>query len=125
MEEWKTTLNEFGFWSRCSAFEWEMPVDELVGVLRAISENDRSDLVPVILTVPDRKQVVDFPAALSRQFESFVMTRMRAHTVIRVFQRFRALAMACALLDGRDVVHARDVEKVVAFDPYWSKMVKG
>jgi hypothetical protein len=69
--------------------------------------------------------VVEFPPVLSRQFEDFVIRRMMAHTVIRVFQRFRALAMACALLDGRDIVHARDVEKVVAFDPYWAKMVKG
>lgn len=125
MEEWKSTLNEFGFWSRCSAFEWEMPADELRGVLRRISENDKSDLEPVILRVPDGKVTVEFPAALSRQFEDFVFRRMAQHTIIRVFQRFRALAMACALLDGRDVVHARDVEKVVAFDPYWSIMVKG
>jgi hypothetical protein len=57
------------------------------------------------------------------QFEEFVIKKMMKHTVLRVFQRMRALGMACALLDGRDVVHARDVEKVVAFDPYWARMI--
>jgi hypothetical protein len=123
--DWEKTFLEFGFWSRCAGFEWDMSIDELRGVMRSISQNDRRDLEPIVIKVPDRKMVVDFPEALSQQFEEFVTKRMMAHTVIRVFLRFRALTMACALLDGRDIVHARDVEKVVAFDPYWSKMVKG
>lgn len=123
--EWDKTFHEYGFWSRCSGFDWEMSIDELRGVMRAISNNDRRDLEPLVITVPAKKIHVEFPAPLSEQFEVFVTRRMMAYTVIRVFQRFRALAMACALLDGRDVVHARDVEKVVAYDPYWSKMVKG
>lgn len=122
---WREPLHEFGFWSRCSAFEWEMPYEELRGVMTRISNGDRSDLEPIILTVPPSKLKVDFPAPLSAQFEEFVIKRMMQHTVLRVFQRFRSLAMACALIDGRDVVHARDVEKVVAFDPYWSRMIKG
>lgn len=122
---WKNALNEFGFWSRCAAFEWEMSQDELRGVMTRISLGDKSDLEPIVMVIPRTKIVVDFPAALSSQFEDFVTMRMKAHTVLRVFMRFRALAMACALLDGRDVVHARDVEKVVAFDPYWMRMIKG
>ena len=78
-----------------------------------------------MITPPAKKIFVDIPKPLSDQFQEFVTRRMMQHTVLRVFQRFRALAMASALLDGRDVVHARDVEKVVAFDPYWSKMIKG
>lgn len=123
--EWNKTFLEYGFWSRCAGFEWTMPLDEMRGVMRSISNGDRRDLEPLTIVTPHKKTHVEFPAALSVQFEDFVFKRMMKHTVIRVFQRFRALAMACALLDGRDTVHARDVEKVVAFDPYWSKMVKG
>lgn len=123
--KWRGPLREYGFWSRCSAFEWEMPTEELRGVMRSISEGNKSDLDQVELRVPQRRVHVDFPIPLSTQFENFVIKRMMQHTVLRVFQRFRALGMACALLDGRDIVHARDVEKVVTFDPYWSKMIKG
>lgn len=123
--EWDKTFLEFGFWSRCAGFEWEMPIDEMRGVMRSISTGDRRDLEPIVIKTPDKKMVVDFPSVLSEQFENFVFQAMMKHTPVRVFLRFRALAMACALLDGRDFVHARDVEKVVAFDPYWAKMVKG
>jgi hypothetical protein len=63
---------------------------------------------------------VELPQPLSQQFEKYVLVHMRDHTVLRVFQRLRALAMGCAVLDGRDIVHAVDVEKVVAFGSYWS-----
>jgi hypothetical protein len=122
---WHKELGEFGFWSRCAAFEWEMPGEELRGVMSRISHGNKEDLEPVVIKIPRGKVNVDFPPALSEQFEDYVMERMKAHTVLRTFQRFRALAMACALLDGRTVVHARDVEKVVAFNPYWTRMVKG
>lgn len=121
---WRESLHEYGFWSRCAAFDWDMSQEELRGVMAAISSGDRSDLDPLVLNVPRTKMHVEFPQVLSQQFEEFVVRRMMAHTVLRVFQRFRALAMACALMDGRDVVHARDVEKVVAYDPYWSRMIK-
>lgn len=123
--KWRGPLREYGFWSRCASFEWAMPVDELRGVMRSISNGDKNDLSLVEVKVPAKRMHVDFPVQLSHQFEDFVIKRMMSHTVLRVFQRFRALGMACALLDGRDVVHARDVEKVVAFDGYWQRMIKG
>lgn len=123
--EWHKSLSEFGFWSRCAAFDWEMPHDELAGVMNRISHGDASDLEKILITVPRTKVVVEFPPVLSEQLETFVNQRMKAHTVLRVFMRFRALTMACALLDGRMAVHARDVEKVVAFDGYWVRMIKG
>lgn len=122
---WRDELGEFGFWSRCAAFEWEMPGEEVRGVMSRISRGNKSDLDPVLISIPRGKVTVAFPPALSEQFEEFVFQRMKAHTLLRTFQRFRALAMACALLDGRNYVHARDIEKVVAFNPYWSRMVKG
>lgn len=123
--KWKGALAEYGFWSRCAAFSWEMPLEEMRGVMQSISAQDRSDLAPALVPLPHTPVVVDFPQALSSQFEDFVMTRLTDFTPLRVFQRFRALAMGCALLDGRRVVHARDVEKVAAFESYWVKMIRG
>ncbi len=123
--KWRAPLREYGFWSRCASFEWEMPVSELRDVMRSISRSDRSDLAPIILKAPEKKVTVEFPIALSEQFENFVFQKFKEHTLLRVFMRFRALAMACALLEGRDMVKATDVEKVVAFDPYWTRMVRG
>jgi hypothetical protein len=124
-EKWTHALREYGFWSRCASFEWEMPMSELRGVMRSITQGDKTDLAKIALPVLDRKVKVQFPVALSEQFENFVFKRFKEHTILRVFQRFRTLAMSCALLDGRDVVKACDVEKVVAFDGYWTRMIRG
>lgn len=125
VDRWEHALREYGFWSRCVSFKWSMSLEELSSVMDSISRNDKSDLVKVVITPPDRKIRVDFPVRLSGQFKDFVMHRYREHTVLRVFVRFRALAMACALIDGRDTVRAVDVEKVVSFDAYWSRMIRG
>ena len=121
-KKWRGSLRELGFWSRCAAFHWEMPLEQLREVMRSISRGDQSDLARVSLKVPDKKLPVDFPVRLSEQFENFVFQKFREHTILRVFSRFRTLAMACALLEGRDHVKGYDVEKVVAFDGYWSAM---
>lgn len=120
--KWRAPLREYGFWSRCAAFNWDMPLTEMRAVMRSISIGDKSDLEPIALRVPDAPIEVEFPVLLSEQFEEFVFKKFKEYTVLRVFMRFRALAKACALLDGRDVVKACDVEKVVAFDPYWTRM---
>lgn len=124
-EKWTNALREYGFWSRCASFKWEMPMAELRQVMRSITQGDKSDLAKIRLPVPDRKIPVKFPVSLSEQFEDFVFQRFKEHTLLRVFQRFRVLAMACALLEGRDIVQAIDVEKVVAFDRYWTLMIRG
>lgn len=120
--KWRRDLRELGFWSRAACFEWEMPMDQLQGVMRAISNNDKRDLAPVILKVPEKKIRIDFPVRLSQQFEDYVFQKFREHTILRVFNRFRTLAYASALLDGRESVRAYDIEKVVSFNPYWSRM---
>jgi len=121
-KKWRVNLRELGFWSRVAAFHWEMPMEQLRAVMGSISDGDMTDLSPVILKTPESPIIVDFPRALSRQFEDFVFKRFREHTVLRVFARFRTLAMASALLEDRDVVKARDVEHVVAFHAYWQAM---
>lgn len=121
--KWHKNLRELGFWSRCAAFKWEMPIDELRSVMRSISRGDKSDLAPIVFPSDFRKLAVDFPEQLSEQLEDFVFRSFQKYTILRVFQRFRTLAMACAVLEGRTRVHAYDIEKVVAFLPYWLKMV--
>jgi hypothetical protein len=120
--KWQRGFNELGFWSRCAAFEWEVPFDQMKVILRRITDGDRTDLSRITIKVPSSPVRVHFPAVLSEQFEDYVIARFREHTVVRVFNRFRTLAMACALLEERDAVHAVDVEKVVAFSPYWERM---
>lgn len=120
--KWQRGFVELGFWSRCAAFEWEVPLAEMKVIMRKITDGDKSDLTRVALKTPPKPVTVAFPTALSEQFEDFVIQRYREHAVLRVFNRFRTLAMACALLDGRDSVRAFDVEKVVAFTPYWERM---
>jgi hypothetical protein len=112
-------LRETGFWTRVAAVNWEMPQSELFEVMRSISRGDRSDTSKVIVKLPENPIEVNFPEALSRQFEQYVFQQLREFTVIRLFQRLRAVAMACAILDGRDWVHPVDVEKVVSFGRYW------
>lgn len=112
-------LRETGFWSRVAAVSWEMPQDELAEVMRAISDENRSDLTKVTVTLPDKPIYVSFPSGLSRQFEEYVLKQMREYTILRIFQRLRAVAMACAVLEGRDTVLPVDVEKVVAYGRYW------
>ena len=121
-KKWRSSLRELGFWSRCAAFHWEMPLDQLREVMRSITRGDQNDLTRVSVRVPDKKIAVDFPMKLSEQFEDFVFQKFREHTILRVFARFRTLAMSCALLEGRDCVKGTDIEKVVAFDRYWSAM---
>lgn len=122
--KWENTLAEYGFWSRCAAFEWQMSGDELRKVMRKISDGLLDDLTPVIVNVPDKKVSVKIPVLLSRQVMDYTVS-LRPVTPLRVFSRFRALAMAAALLDGRDVVHARDVETVFAFNHYWQRVKRG
>lgn len=124
MRQKTSLLRETGFLSRVAVFEWEMGTEELYGVMSSIGDGDKSDLIPVLLKPPQTKVVVHIPPILSRQFQDYVHNSMRDHTVLRVFQRFRALAMANAALDGRDIVHARDIEKVVAFQEYWKVMMR-
>ena len=121
----KRLLQQTGFLSRAAVLEWGMSSEEVYAVMESINNGDRSDLRPVTVGVPDKKVRVELPAPLSKQFQEYVWKRFRDHTVLRLFNRFRTLAMACALLDGRDIVHARDVEKVVAFDPYWTGLWRG
>lgn len=117
-------FRETGFLSRVATFPWNVPAKEMYHVMDSISSGDKSDLSKVTVALPQHPVNVDFPQALSEQLKDYTWQRMRDYTILRVFQRFRSLAQGCAILDGRDYVHARDIEKVVAFEQYWSRMVK-
>ena len=115
-------LSEMGFLSRAACFEWDVPSDEERGIMRRISEGDYSDIKPVKLVLPDRKIPVDIPPTLSHRLEEYTIERMQGRA-LRFFNRLRALVQGSALLEGRDVVTTRDVEWILAFDPYWRRLI--
>lgn len=117
-------FRETGFTSRCAVIDWEMSAQEIFDVMGAIGKNDKSDLAPILLPVPHRPVKVDFPEVLAEQVRKYVWDYLRNQTVLRVFARMRALCQSAALLRGADVVHARDVEHIVAYTQYWQRGVK-
>lgn len=118
-------LREVGFLSRVAVFKWRMPDDELQEVMRRIGRGDQSDLAPIHMAMPDKPLHVEMHERLSMVLNQYTWRDFRDHTILRVFNRFRALAMASAALEGRDVVNAWDVERVMAFHPFWKIMERG
>lgn len=118
-------LREVGFLSRVAVFKWRMPDDELQDVMRKISRGDQSDLSPIHMGMPEKPIHIDMHEKLSDVLRQYVWRDFRAHTVLRVFQRFRALSMASAAIDKRDSVKTWDVERVMAFHPFWKIMERG
>lgn len=120
-----TMLREVGFTSRVAIFRWGMPEDEMKLVMKHISEGNVSDLEPVHLALPDKKIKVHLSVKLSDSLSQYCWRNFREHTILRVYNRFRALVMASAILDKRDVVKADDVERVYGFHDYWKIMERG
>lgn len=118
-------LREVGFISRVAIFRWGMPDEEIQNVMKKIGAGDQSDLEHVAMIPPDKPVTVNMHPKLSDAFMSYVWRSFREHTVLRVFNRFRALAMASAILDKREEVNADDIERVTAFHPYWRIMERG
>jgi hypothetical protein len=121
----RSMLREVGFTSRVAIFKWSMPDVELQEVMKKIGNGDTSDLKLISMSMPDVPIHVDMHPALSAVFQKYVWSYFRDHTVLRVFNRFRALAMASAALDKRDMVTADDLERVTAFHDYWIAMERG
>jgi hypothetical protein len=120
----KEYLGEMGFLSRAATFPWALPRAEQADILSRISNGDKSDMEPVNLAMPTKPQKVDFEPILSRQLERYTLEREKGD-MLRPFNRLRALTQASALLDGRDRVSKRDVEWILAFSPYWERMIDG
>lgn len=115
-------LSEMGFLSRAACFEWDVPGDEERGILRRISDGDYSDVTPVKVKLPDHRVTIEIPATLSHRLEEYTLERQRGRA-LRFFNRLRSLVQASALLEGRDKVAPRDVEWILAFDPYWRRLI--
>lgn len=115
-------LNEMGFLSRAAVFEWELPQEEERLILDNITRDDLRDLEPVRLSMPDTRVKVDLPERIGGVIRDYVL-ELRTPTAMRQLNRMRSLAMATALLAGRDVVSAADVEQLRGFDDYWRKMI--
>lgn len=121
----RAMLREVGFVSRVTIFKWGMPDAELKLVMQKISSGDESDLEPIVVQMPDKPVEVFLHPKLSDSFQNYVWRSFREHTKLRVFNRFRALAMASAVLEGRESVKAVDVERVGEFHDYWKQMEIG
>lgn len=121
----RDVLREVGFVSRVAIFKWGMPDDELRLVMQNISHGNDSDLDPVLVPLPQKPIPVELSPKLSDSIQAYVWKHFREHTILRVFNRFRALAMASALLNGRDTVKAEDVEVIGSYHNYWRVMERG
>lgn len=117
-------LGEMGFLSRAACFPWALPRIEQEDILRRISNGDKRDMEPVQLALPTRPLKVEFDPILSRQLEKYVLEHVKGD-MLRPFNRLRALAQSTALLEGRDRVQKRDIEWILAFSPYWERMIDG
>lgn len=115
-------LSEMGFLSRAACFEWDVPSEEEKGILRRISDGDYSDITPVKMNLPDRKASVDLAPELSHRLEAYTFDKQRGRP-LRFFNRLRALAQASALLCNRTKVVGRDIDWILAFDPYWQRLI--
>lgn len=115
-------LSEMGFLSRAACFEWDVPGEEERGILRRISDEDYSDITPVKIALPDRRVTVELPPPLSHKLEAYTLDKQRGRA-LRFFNRLRSLVQASALLDGRQKVAQKDIDWILAFDPYWRRLI--
>jgi hypothetical protein len=115
-------LSEMGFLSRAACLPWDLPVDEERDILSRISNMNYSDIDPVKLELPDRPETVGFEPILSRQLEKYVI-ETGVTRPLRVFNRLRSLTQGAVLLDGGDKVQKRHIDWVLAFAPYWKRLV--
>lgn len=116
-------LYEMGFLDRCAMLPWNPPDAQIEDVLNRIARGDSSDIQRVVLPVPPQPIVVEQPPKLGQELKSYVWQHW-PDTALRIFQRFRYLVMAAALLDGRDVCRSADVDRAVhQFRDYWDRLL--
>jgi hypothetical protein len=115
-------LAEMGFISRAAVLPWDLPVEEERGIMTRISNMDYSDIQSVKVELPEQPVVIGFEPVLSEQLKKYVIDNGISRP-LRVFNRLRALAQASVILEGRDHVRARDIEWILAFSPYWKRLV--
>lgn len=117
-------LAEMGFLSRAAVIPWALPIAEKKAIMHHIAAGNTQDIIPVSIELPDEPVAVDFPESVAQDLITYVWRSWR-ESALRVFGRMRSLCMAAALLEGRDIVEAKDIEHVLDFDDYWQNMVIG
>jgi hypothetical protein len=101
--------------------EFDFVGEEIEDVVHRIDRGDRSDLTARVVPVPsDGKPVrVDFPVKVAGQLSRAMLKVLADHKggspPLRQLQRLRRLAGAAAVMRGKDVVAAVDVERVLQF----------
>lgn len=124
MAKFRPKLQEVGFTSRVSIFPWSMSYAEMEQVMESIGTNNRADLLYVDMARPSKLIQVDMDPKYSKALSQYIAKSFRHHAPIRVFNRFRALAMASAVLEKRTKVNGYDLSRIFAFHPYWEVMEK-
>lgn len=123
LDKRRNFLFEMGLLDRAAVLPWALPPTEKRDVLHRISKGDRSDLSRVVLPQPTAPVGVRFSYNISRKLEAYVWANWRINS-FRMFTRFRSLAMAAAILDGRRHVEVKDVKRAVyQFEDYWKGLV--
>jgi hypothetical protein len=115
-------LGEMGFLSRAACLPWDLPVEEERDIMTRISHMDYTDVAAVKLELPDRPQEIGFEPVLSERLKKYVIESGISRP-LRSFNRLRSLAQGSVLLDNGDEVKARHIEWILAFAPYWKRLV--
>jgi GTPase SAR1 family protein len=118
----KRMLFNYGILSRASTIVWDPPDKEILDILDRVDRGDKSDLSPITLTPPPVPVHVDLDPKFSKPLTRFAYQLLKNRS-LRFANRLRRLAMACAILEGRQVVRSSDIERVMIFRDYWAKQV--
>lgn len=123
MKRRREMLYEMGFLDRCAMLPWDPPDEQKHDVMDRIARGDKRDLAKVVLPSPAKAVRVHMPVRIGLALKDYTWKRW-PDSALRLFLRFRALAMAAALLDSRDVVKPVDVERgIFQFEDYWQRLV--
>lgn len=116
-------LAESGFIDRSLLLPWDPPDEQIKEVMDRIARGDKSDLNKVVLPHFAKPVNVWMPEAIGMRLSDYTFKRW-PDEALRLFLRFRALAMAAALLDGRESVRPMDMDRgVFQFEDYWQRMM--
>lgn len=125
MRRRREILYEMGFLDRAAMLPWDPPDEQRREVMDRIARGDKRDLEKVILPVPNngRPVIAYMPVKLGLTLKDYTWKRW-PDQALRLFQRFRYLVMAAALLDGRESCRPLDIERaVMQFQDYWQRLV--
>lgn len=119
----RAMLYEMGFLDRCAMLPWALPDEQRRDILRRIAHGDKADVARVVLPIPGKPVHVKMPVAVGDALAKYTWDQW-PDEALRMMNRFRALVMAAAMLDGRESCRPVDIERAVfQFRDYWDRLV--